>query len=378
MKATIKTPKDGFVTVGNMKVFNFKNIETEGIREVVPVDEKKLLNLSFKCVKDPRTNIWYGIQESLDQKTGRVIFKRITIPGRRTYDLQYTADAEEYAVVKRHVSMLSSPYQRGKPIIRVYDRVAIATAKLKEIDLGMDAVHIARKELSGEELIDFARVLGITPENNEPLVVKQLLAEKAQRNPKEFMRAYHDGNREIIVAFKRAIAVGLIKYTLDGGYIYKEGYPLGSSEITAIATLRSKTELLNSIDVESKNMYKENLMPNEEIEDKSMETKAHAVAETPESDGIEEDGSPESKKQPELGNAKMAEESDLKQSEPIDDNVSMSNEQLQQKSLSNPERIPGGPSEIDITSDGDGLTEQDRKMIQSSGGAIDSDPGFVE
>lgn len=239
-----------------MKVFNFKNIERTGTREVVPVDERKLLNLSFTCFKDKKTGIWYGIPMGENDDLGRPVFQRITITGRRMYYLENEGDAIEWSIIQRHPAVLNSPLQKGKPLLKVYDRKQEAKIKLSKIRRGAEAMDIALNKLAGNDLLDFARTIGISPENNDLEVVEQLVAEKAQRDPDEFMNKYTDVNRSVTEVINRARAVGLIAFKLDTGLIYKESYPLGSSDIAAIAHLKDNPKLLETINIESKERSK--------------------------------------------------------------------------------------------------------------------------
>ena len=249
--------KDAFDTYkAGMKVFNYKSIERTGTREVVPIDEKKLLNLTFTCFKDPKTGVWYGIPIGENDENGRPVFRRVTIAGRRMYYLENEEDAIEWALVKRHPSVLNSPLQKGKPILKIYDRKKEATVRLSKIRRGAEAVDIALNKLAGNELFDFARTIGVSPENNDLEVVAQLVAEKAQRDPDDFMNRYSDINRSVSEVINRARAAGLIAYKLDTGLVYKESYPLGSSDIAAIAHLKDNPKLLETINIESKQKSK--------------------------------------------------------------------------------------------------------------------------
>ena len=250
MKDTFDTYKAG------MKVFNYKSIERTGTREVVPIDEKKLLNLTFTCFKDPKTGVWYGIPIGENDENGRPVFRRVTIAGRRMYYLENEEDAIEWALVKRHPSVLNSPLQNGKPILKIYDRKKEATVRLSKIRRGAEAVDIALNKLAGNELFDFARTIGVSPENNDLEVVAQLVAEKAQRDPDDFMDRYSNINRSVSEIINRARAAGLIAYKLDTGLVYKESYPLGSSDIAAIAHLKDNPKLLETINIESKQKSK--------------------------------------------------------------------------------------------------------------------------
>ena len=225
MKDTFDTYKAG------MKVFNYKSIERTGTREVVPIDEKKLLNLTFTCFKDPKTGVWYGIPIGENDENGRPVFRRVTIAGRRMYYLENEEDAIEWALVKRHPSV-------------------------SKIRRGAEAVDIALNKLAGNELFDFARTIGVSPENNDLEVVAQLVAEKAQRDPDDFMDRYSNINRSVSEIINRARAAGLIAYKLDTGLVYKESYPLGSSDIAAIAHLKDNPKLLETINIESKQKSK--------------------------------------------------------------------------------------------------------------------------
>tara|TARA_R110000824_G_scaffold24989_6_gene87454 strand:+ start:712 stop:1638 length:927 start_codon:yes stop_codon:yes gene_type:complete len=252
MKDAYKTYKAG------MKVFEFTSIERSGTREVVPIDERKLLNLSFTCFKDSKTGIWYGIPMGENDDIGRPIFRRITITGRRMYYLENEEDAIEWSIIKRHPAVLKSVLQKGKPLLKIYDRKQEAKIKLSKIRRGAEAMNIALNKLAGNELLDFARTIGVSPENNDIEVVEQLVAEKAQRDPDEFMNRFSDLNRPISEVINRARAVGLIAFKLDTGLIYKESYPLGSSDIAAMAHLKDNPKLLETINIESKERSKQN------------------------------------------------------------------------------------------------------------------------
>lgn len=251
-------PKDPFEIVGpNIRVFKYNDIERSGTREIVPIEEKKMLNFSFTCFKDPRTGIWYGITDGQDYQTKRPIFRRITITGRRLYNLENEEDAIEWAIISRHPSTLGSFLQKGLPLVKPYDRKKIAVARLQKIKRGAEAVDIALNHLKGNELLDFARLLAITPENNDYEVVAQLVAEKAQRDPELFMDKYSDANKEILIVINRARSTGMIKYKIDHGFVYNDSLPLGSSDIAVITYFKNNVRLLESIDLESKAASKE-------------------------------------------------------------------------------------------------------------------------
>jgi len=255
METKEKTKTVNYDMIGRVKVFNFEGIERTGTREMKPIDEKKLLDLTFTCLQDPKTGVWYGIVIGTSPKDGRPLFKRLRTTGKRTFYLENNEDAEEYHLWKLHYSTLGSPYQKGKPMQQLYDRRKEAVIKLKKIKRGMEATGIALK-LAGTELFDFARNLGISPENNDAEVVHELVAERAQKRPDEFLDKYSDLNRGILEIINRARSVSLIKYKIDTGLVFKESYPLGSSDIMAIGHLKDKPELLEAINLESKKLSK--------------------------------------------------------------------------------------------------------------------------
>lgn len=232
------------------KIVDFTKIEREGVREIMPIDPRRFQSLSFRGYKDKETRAFFGIPIGEDEKRN-TIFKPILITGIKKYDLTILEDAQEWHIVKSHPSVLGSPNQSNKPLLKIFDPEKEARERIKKNQLEVNAL-IAASKIDGHELVNFSRLMGISPENNEPIVVKSLFLDACKANPEKFNRLLLSETRHIAEVFARALAVGLVKHSLDKGYMYNDSMPLGISDAHAIQYLSRHKDLLANIDIESK------------------------------------------------------------------------------------------------------------------------------
>jgi hypothetical protein len=253
------------------KIIDFKDMVRKGVVELRPINAKKFETLRIRCFKDGKTGIWYGIPLEINKMTGEIKWRSFLISGQISFNLEDEESAKIWHVVKHHQSILGSPFQKGIPMMKVYDQTVEADTKMKKIIEGQNAVAIALG-LFGSELADFARILGYTPENNDPNVLKSMVAERAQSRPDEFMRLWLNINRTIEQIFKRGLASNLIKFKPDTGFVYMDYQSLGNTEAGAIIKLSEPgmRSVLNAIDTESKHILKNKLGDYPEVEKKAL------------------------------------------------------------------------------------------------------------
>jgi hypothetical protein len=263
---------DGF----EHKIANPKNLEVcprEGVMEVKAMYAKKRQpDFLYKVFRDPQSKIIYGIPIGINKDTKAIEFKGIRLGDNRLFDLTVETDALEWMVTARAGFLEGSALQRGKPSYKVHNQEAIAK---KKISLSMSrarAEKIARN-VFGNEMNDFARTLGLTPENNSEEMLRAMLIDKAfdPSTTQEFLQAWESADRPIVTIFKRGIATGVITQDVNKGFLFKGTLPLGFDEPAAIAELRSNTHVLMQVNTESKALSKSFNLEEDE-KDKNKET----------------------------------------------------------------------------------------------------------
>lgn len=242
-----------------IKLANMNNpliCKREGVVEIECIKKTNTLEprISISRVFDDGLGIWFGVPLGADPKTKEIKWQRFVIGDRKTYDLTKQGDAIEWAVVSRASWLIGSPYQKGKPLYRMYDRDAEAREIIVNSTIRSKAMEIAGKEIAIDEMMDMYRVFGKNPEGFSPLRLHAELIKIAEKNPKEFVNAWNNSNRSVLIIFNRAVALGLITMNINkGGYVWKDSLPLGLTEQAAMDYLIKNPQLLNQADLESKN-----------------------------------------------------------------------------------------------------------------------------
>lgn len=227
-----------------------------GFIEVAPLIPNKFESFSFRMYRDKK-GVYFGIPIGKDKDTGRAVFKKINLSGHRQYNTELKDDLLEAIIVKNHPYCLGSPNAKGKPMWKVVDTEKDAETDLVKFKSASKALDIAL-ELEGDELVDFARMMGVSPDTNSITVVQKMLAEKAQKNPKEFLDFWNSDTREVVQVFERAKATGLITFSSDAGFVYKDGERFGMTQQAVVATLLGNKSLMNVIHIESSRLSEAN------------------------------------------------------------------------------------------------------------------------
>lgn len=245
--------QNGFVT----KIVNFdspKMCPRKGIIEVmaIHVSNRHENRKSFSVTRDPVTGIHYGIPAGIDQKTGRVQFKRIIIYNQMHLNLTNPVDAQLWCVISRCEFLLGSPFMVGKPAYKRFDREEEANKVVIENKLKRKASAII-DDVRGVELFDLARACGLSVENDSLTTVQSVLYKKAENNPAEFMNIWDNAHRPVIAVLKRGIATGLVNFDMGkGGYTWKESLYLGANDMQVVKFLMANLQILVQMDTESK------------------------------------------------------------------------------------------------------------------------------
>ncbi len=239
-----------------MKIANVNNphiCKKEGIIEVECIKKSNTIEpkYSISNVFDSELGMWFGVIMGWDSRAKDLRWKRFSIGDRRTYDLSKHSDRVEWSVMSRSTRLVGSPYAKGKPLYRVYDRDAEAKEIIAKSTIRSKAMEIATNDIAIEEMMDIYRCFGRNPEGFSPVRLKAELIKIAERSPKEFYDAWHNKNRGVVIIFNRCLSLGLISGSASG-YMWKDSLPLGMTEQAAMDYLISHPSVLNQADLESK------------------------------------------------------------------------------------------------------------------------------
>lgn len=244
---------------------DLKKIDRKGKRVLKPVkdDPNKETRISFRCFKGKSLtdidsdgkqmqDIWFGIAIGTNPDNTPK-FRLLTISNQRIFNLETYQDALEWHMVRHWEEVKGSPNQNSNPRFEVYDEEVRAEEDFqKGISVGTAMDYV--KEICKDEhkLRSFARLFGIDTLNNSPTVVKGLLATQAVKRPDRIIKAMENqAQTEILQVFHKAKQLGLITFNMQRGFMFKDSFPLGTTEEAAIVTLAKDPKMLMHINQEA-------------------------------------------------------------------------------------------------------------------------------
>ena len=134
------------------------------------------------------------------------------------------------------------------------------------------AFSLCGEDSKRNELIGFARVVGIPVEGLNILTIESELVAAAEKDPGLFLDRWSNVKmRDILIVVKRGISTAVIASEPGRGYVYN-GVPIAQREDGVIAYFSENPDALHAVDMESKrkdNMYQN---PNGTPVKKSTET----------------------------------------------------------------------------------------------------------
>lgn len=247
--------KFGSTLLVEQELIDFSNIQRKGKIELIPLRKTRHLHnpeCSFRCFFNTKTSKWHGIPIGKNPD-GTFKFKPIRVSAGKSYNLENKQDAEEWAVVKDYYRIKGGDMERD-PLFMIDDVEADADKKEENVSKTIRAYEYV-KSLSGNKLVEFGRLFGVDPNNNSHAVIKKMLYEKCETKPVVIIEKIEsEGDTQIHIILKRALAVGTIKNSIDRGYIFKDGIVLGSTEKGSIEFMRKDFALTANIDAESKSL----------------------------------------------------------------------------------------------------------------------------
>lgn len=259
------------------KLIDFEQRKKTGTIELKPIRltrHKSVPDISFRCYFNTKTSCWAGIPIGKNPD-GTFKFKPIRISGAKFYNLENEQDSLEWHIVKDYYRIKGGDMERD-PIFEVNDRELDADKKEEKVSRVMKAYTFVQG-LSGNRLVEFGRLFGVDPNNNSNAIIKKMLFEICETKPNSIIEKMEsDSDTAIHIVLKRAMAVGIIKHSIDKGYVFKDGIPLGTTEKGVIEFLRKDVPMLGNIDSESKGLdkfYSRTDAPEVKEEDPDLEIK---------------------------------------------------------------------------------------------------------
>lgn len=229
--------------------------QNKGIIEIECLKKSNFIEArrSISIVNAHDLGIIFGVPLGKDEATGQIKWQRFVIGDSKRYDLSKRQDAVEWAVVSRAPWLVGSPYQKGKPAYKKYDREEEAKDHIKRVTIREKAMDILKTMVTIDDMPDMLRNFGKNPSGLTPIMVQSELLKIAERSPEDFVNIWDNANRSVITIFNRSKDLGIITYDIvNGGFLFKKTLPMGLTEQAAIKYLTENKQVLATADMESK------------------------------------------------------------------------------------------------------------------------------
>ena len=260
---------------GEITLLNLENDELaprEGIIELVPMKLSKSLRGTLRhenratmtSIRDKATGWLIGIPLAGYQGRDKEIkFERLIVQGAEFLDLSIPKQRLKWICIKNGPFLKGSPnfQSQSKTIYEAVDRERQATEFHLNRKNKRKASEIA-ESLHGQELIDMCLALNLgSPKTMSTSQLEMAIINFAENTNKTngktgaeiFLEVYNSDTRLELTILNRAITTGVVTLTRTDGYTFN-GVPLGFSEFEAVQFMKKSPQLLNSIDLRSKNI----------------------------------------------------------------------------------------------------------------------------
>lgn len=125
----------------------------------------------------------------------------------KVLDISKQEDLLDYKLLKAHFMVANSPEEvNANTKFVMFDEEAEAEKKVKLVELEVEALSFL-KEMNQVQQADFLRLYGDKPRSMKPSVIFSRLADKAKRNPQDFIARYKDPDKKtkvLIIALTQA------------------------------------------------------------------------------------------------------------------------------------------------------------------------------
>ena len=234
-------PKEGIVEIRRLK----NNLTTSG----TPKHDD---SVTIKRFKDKRTELLFGIHNGVDDRTGDINHREVTLEGNMQFDLSIPYDRRVYIIAMLSPAIEGSPNQSGKPSYKLHDKQILAAKNIDKRTLRRRAEDII-ESLKEDQLHEMAENMGINVKanNNHKMLLDEMYRHiEMEGGSRKFIDIYESKDREFITIFNRATSLGIITHDYVTNSFSFGGIPLGFSKDAAINFLIEKSQLAHSIKIQ--------------------------------------------------------------------------------------------------------------------------------
>jgi hypothetical protein len=233
------------MNVYQQEVDSFEEMETDGKITLRPIIDDKYKSPVFmlRCIKNPKTDKWIGIQTGVNSD-GTVKFQKITVQGSRVFNLSHPQDAKEWHVIKHAEFIKDGVFQGSRPVFEVFDERVNARKTIDKASRAKSAISYIEK-MSWEKLKGFSRLFAINPDFSEEDVVRGQMLEIAMASPIKILEKSEMGERlEILIQIEKGIVYKQIAYEIGKGYMLNDGVYCGATKEGIINFFMKDTQAL--------------------------------------------------------------------------------------------------------------------------------------
>ena len=251
---------------------NPKYAAFEGIVELIPTKYSKGITnangsgsfrhkaqISWSVVKDRNSQMLIGVTNGFDPKTGEIRWQKQVVSDVEFLDLAIPAHRRKFICIKYGPFLETSPNfnSTSKTTYRMVDKEKEAVEYMVSRRKRASAAKIA-EALQGEELAEFALLLGLDPKFMSPAQLYMDVLKYAEDDRKingksgaeRFMEVYEGANRNELIILKRGMSVGIVVESPNG--IQFNGIVIGHTDTEAANYLKNNPATAVSIDTQSK------------------------------------------------------------------------------------------------------------------------------
>lgn len=230
-----KVPTEEVAELPSMETATLPQENIDEIVEIKVRNPKKTGTITLRTYKDRNNQLIKVVNSRGEERVVKLTSKK------KLLNLANEDDKIEYEAWKRHPIYFDCPH----PVINIKNKTEEAKKSIDVFNLQYEAMELI-KDLTGQDLADFARVLGVQSDNVKETVVKGNVINIVQTDPQRVIDEWNDPHREFKTILHRGKKKGIFSETRDGIWQYRNNV-MGTSILHAIQWLIDNDDLMPSI-----------------------------------------------------------------------------------------------------------------------------------
>lgn len=230
------------------------------------------LHLEIPYVRDEEFDVFYGRYNGISD-AGNIKWTKTFLDQYNLLNLNNDYSAAIWIIARMSAYVRGSIYEKSSQNVKAYYYVVDAKMDLDKMEDKFKQQELALnrlKKMSAEEMVRFARLLGVSiPNYADAVDVKKELYNVINSNPFRFNESYESKSKAVEEIVKSAIELGIINST-PNGYLYR-GSLLGSGYDTVVKILVENAGMLQDINLLLKESDKAVIAVNNSLEHKPVD-----------------------------------------------------------------------------------------------------------